>query len=142
MPFNREKIVNVSDFLNQLHEKLKAGGDPAPLGFFEIFLKDQLVGDLKEMVGMPDWDGRANAGGFDSIYPHAVEILHEAAGRNYSEVHPDIYKEAHAVSAAFCELLNEVFECSGDDGVFNLIPIRSFVEMAVEAGVAVVKPKS
>jgi len=63
----------------------------------------------------------------------AVDILHDAASRNFSE-HSNTYADAHVVSAAFCEELNEFFQCSGEEG-FDLIPIKSFVDMAAEAGV-------
>lgn len=144
MPFNEEKSILIQDFLSQLHEKIKTDA-PSSLIFFEAFLKDQLIEDFREEFDLPaNWGkfvnvGLVNAGDFDQIYPMAAAILYEAAGRNYSEVHPDIYKEAHGISTAFCELLNEVFECSGDDGVFDLIPIVSFAEAAIAAGVVTVK---
>lgn len=138
MPFvNKE--MQLTDFLEQLHKRIEASDNSAALIFFEVFLQKRLVEAVKKHPGLAsDWDGRVNAGDFDVIYPMAAEILHDAASREYSSTHPDIYKDAHAVSTAFCEELNKFFECSGDEG-FDLIPIKSFVDMAVEAGTVVVE---
>lgn len=138
MLFNREKIINIKDFLDQLHKRLKEKGDLGTLIFFEVFLQNKLVEAIKRTGGtVPNWDGSVNAGDFDTIYPYATQILFDAASRNFSE-HSNTYKDAHAISVAFCEQLNEIFECSGEE-VFDLIPIKSFVDAAVEAGVVTVE---
>lgn len=138
MPLVNKEVL-LTDFMEQLRKKIEVSGNSATLIFFEIFLQKRLVTAVKEHPGLaPNWNGRVNADDFDGIYPMAVEILHDAASREYSSAHPNIYKDAHAVSVAFCEELKEFFECSGEEG-FDLIPIRSFVDMAVEAGTVVVE---
>lgn len=135
MPFNDKKVVTVDDFMKQVHARIEKGGNSDALLFYEIFLQKGFLEKIKATAEtVPGWDGSAIAGDFDFIYKIAASILHDAASREYSEVHPNIYKDAHAISVAFCEELNEFFECSGEDRLFDLIPIKSYVEMAVEAG--------
>jgi|GEM_PF-5360093 hypothetical protein len=138
MPFTNKK-VQLTDFMEQLRKRIEAGGNSVALIFFDVFLKEGLViKAVKEYPGLdPNWDGRVNAGDFNGIYPMAVEILHDAASRNFSK-YSNTYADAHAVSVAFCEELNEFFECSGEEK-FDLMPIKSFVDMAVEAGVVEVE---
>lgn len=132
MPFVNKEI-ELDQFMEQLHQRIQKGGNTAALDFFEFFLKKQLSEELRRQAAS-DWDGKTvNAGDFDAVYPMAVQILHDAATRNASEALPDIYKEASAVSSAFCEELNEIFQCSGSE-VFDLIPIKSYTEMMAEAG--------
>lgn len=129
------KEVRFEDFMQRLHQRIQRGGNSAALIFFECFLKNQLLEELKRGAAA-DWDGQTvNAGDFDGLYPVAADILHGAATRDASEAHPDIYKEASAVSQAFCDELNELFQCSGDE-VFDFIPIKSYTEMMVESGLA------
>lgn len=141
MPFNNKKTIKISDFLDLLRKRLEAGNNPSVLIFFESFLEKRLVTELIEQTGAQSNLSELEVlpGDFDEIYSFAVQMLHNAASRNFSEAHSDIYEEAHAVSEAFCAELNEVFECSGEDGVFDLIPIKSFTTMAVEAGVVTVE---
>lgn len=137
MPFTNKEI-HISDFLKQLQERIKSQGNSNALIFFEIFLQKGLVEEIKKHPDVaPNWDGRVNAGDFDVIYPLAVEILHDAASRNFSE-HSNTYADAHAVSIAFCDELNEMFQCSGEEK-YDLIPIKSFIDMAAEAGVVQVE---
>ena len=130
MPFVNKEIL-LSDFLKSLRKRIESSGNTGALIYFETYLEDGLIEAVKERS--ISWNGLCNAGDFDRIYPIAVKIIREAAGRNLSEAHPDTYQQAHAVSVAFCEELNETFQCSGDDK-FDLIPIKSFVSMAVETG--------
>jgi len=132
MPFvNRE--VDFSEFMEELHKKIQTGGNPAALAFFESFLQEQLPQELKRRAA-PEWDGRTVvAGDFDVLYPMAADILLDAATMNASEAHPTIYEEASAVSLALCQYLNELFQCSGDEG-FDFIPIKSYSSMMAEAG--------
>ncbi len=131
MPFVNKEI-GLDEFMKQLHQRIQKGGNAAALSFFECFLQEELPRDLRRAA--PDWDDRAvNAGDFDDIYPFAAVLLHNAASRNYSECHPDIFEEASAVSRAFCDELNELFQCSGDDG-FDFIPLKSYTDMMAEAG--------
>ena len=133
MPFVNKEI-HIDDFLEQLSKRIELQGNSNTRIFFEIFLQKGLVEAIKKHPGLaPNWDGRVNAGDLDVIYPLAVEILHDAASRNFSE-HSNTYADAHAVSTAFCDELNEMFQCSGEEK-FDLIPIKSFVDKAVEAGV-------
>lgn len=126
------KEIDFNDFMKQLCQRIQKGGNAGALIFFECFLQEELPRELKRQA-VPGWDGRVNAGDFDNIYPMAANILHDAASRNYSECHLDIFKEASAVSSAFCEEVNEIFQCSGDDR-FGFIPIKSYTEMMAEAG--------
>ncbi len=135
MPFVNTE-VKLTYFLQALRRRIESIDDPAALIFFDNFLQEELIKEVKARV--TDWEGFVNAGDFDAIYPIAVEILRSAAGRNFNEAHPDIYDEAHSVSVAFCEELNDMFQCSGDD-IFDLVPIKSFVDTAVEAGVVEVE---
>jgi len=89
---------------------------------------------------LPEWDRETLcAGDFDALYPIATEILRAAATREASEAHPDIYNEASIVSKAFCDELNELFQCSGEE-VFDFIPIKPYTQMLVDAGLANVMP--
>jgi len=135
MPFVNTEI-QLTDFLEKLRQRIESNGDSAVLISFDHSLREGLVKEVKECA--TDWDGCVNAGDFDAIYPMAVKILRDTAGRNLSEAHPDTYDEAHSVSVAFCEELNDVFQCSGDEE-FDLIPINSLVDTAVEAGMVQVK---
>ncbi|MCX6722180.1 MAG: hypothetical protein NTY04_03245 [Candidatus Staskawiczbacteria bacterium] len=132
MPFvNKE--VDFNEFMSQLHQRIQKAGNREALVFFECFLKDQLPAELTRRASA-DWDGSIlTAGDFDVLYPIAVEILHDAATRNASEAHLNIYEEANAVSLAFCEYLNELFQCSGE-GAFDFIPVKSYSQMMAEAG--------
>jgi hypothetical protein len=128
MPFVNKEI-QFDEFMKRLHQRIQGGGNNHPcLSFFECFLLEELPREVRANVVVPNWDGRVNAGDFDAIYPMAANILHDAASRNYSEAHPDIFKEANAVSAAFCDELNELFCCSGDE-TFDFIPIKSYTDM-------------
>jgi len=128
MPFVNKEIL-LTDFLEGLYERIKSGGNTGALIDFELYLKDGLVEEVKEHS--EGWDGRCNAGDFDAIYPMAVGILRGAAGRNFSEAHLDAYQVAHEVSVAFCEEINQVFQCTPPDQ-FDLIPIQSFTTMAAK----------
>ncbi len=123
--------IELADFLKSLREMIESSGNTGALIDFETYLEDGLFDAVKERS--ISWNGLCNAGDFDRIYPIAVKILQEAASRNLSEAHPDTYQQAHAVSIAFCGKLNETFQCSDDDK-FDLIPIKSFMSMAVETG--------
>ncbi len=125
--------------MKQLHQRIQRGGKADALAFFECFLQRQLPEKLKQ-VATADWDGQTvNAGDFDVLYSMAAEILHDAATRMESEVHPTTYEEASAVSSAFCDELNETFQCSGDDA-FDPIPIKSYVQMMADAGLVNLAP--
>lgn len=124
------KEIELTDFLKKLRQRIESASDSSILVLFDTTLPEELAEAVKEHT--TGWSGRSNAGDFDHIYPLAVNILRETAGRMFSEVHSGIYKEAHAISVAFCDELNEMFQCSGADK-FDLIPIKSFVDMAVEA---------
>lgn len=121
-----------------LHRRIESQDNSNAQIFFEIFLQKGLVEAIKNYPGIaPNWDGRVNAGNFDVIYPLAVDILRNAAFRNFSE-HSNTYADAHAVSVNFCEELNEMFQCTGEEK-FDLISVKSYVDMAVEAGVVEIK---
>ena len=127
------KEIRFDKFMEQLRQRIERGGNIAALIFFGSFLQRALPEELRR-AAVADWDGHTvSAGDFDVLYPLAVRILHDAATRNASEVHPDTYKEANAVSSAFCEELNELFQCSGEE-VFGFIPIKSYSQMMAEAG--------
>lgn len=130
MPFVNKEI-QLREFLERVHQRIKAGGNGEALGLFKIYVMGGLIRRLQELN--PSWVGRVAAGNFDVLYPMAVEILHDAAATNYSECHPDIYKNADVVSEAFCAELNEFFECSGEH-VFQRVAIVSYVEMMQAAG--------
>ncbi|MBN1325736.1 hypothetical protein JW977_02030 [Candidatus Falkowbacteria bacterium] len=138
MPFVNKEI-DIGEFMKQLRRRLEKSGDIAALSFYEFFLEEQLPEELKRRVAA-DCDGRTViAGDFDVIYPMAAELLRNAAARNFSEVHSEIYNEANAVSIAFCDELNEFFQCSGDEK-FDPIHIKSFVQTMVDAGLVKVAP--
>lgn len=133
MPFINKEI-KITDFLEKLHERLRLKDDSDALIFFEIFLKKDLVKDFMEQNRIAsNWDGRINAGNFDVIYPFAARMLHDAAARNVTDS-LSIYETANTVSVTFWEELNELFECS-EEHKFDLIPIKSYVEMAAAAGI-------
>ncbi|MFA6552453.1 MAG: hypothetical protein WCT19_03050 [Candidatus Paceibacterota bacterium] len=136
MPFNSTKTIKLNDFLGRVHTRLQAHNNPHILTFFEIFLQDSLANDLVKEAGAKPGLAELELlpGDFDVIYDFAANKLRDAAGRNLSEVHLDVYQNAQAVSQAFCDELNEFFECSGEDGLYDLIPIKSFVEMMGLAG--------
>lgn len=133
MPFVNKK-VHIDDFLKQLHERLKTKDHEDALTFFEHYLQNDLRKEI-EGVTIPNWDGYVNAGDFDKIYPLVANLLWEIAARNSSE-HLDEYSEANAVSIAFCEELNEFFECSGEEK-YESLPIKSFADMVVKSSSAV-----
>lgn len=110
---------------------LKSENEDAMI-FFDSFLGDHFIEEIKPNF-RDGWDGLVNAGDYDQLYPLVAEILFDAATRNHSEGHVNIYKDASAVSLAFCEELNEVFQCSGNE-TFIFIPIRSFSEMMIKSG--------
>lgn len=133
------KEIRLTDFLENLHERVKFGGNTDAIILFEHDIQEGLVTHLQNLD--PDWQGYVNAGDFDKLYPIAVDMLREVAGRMLSEAHPDIYVGAHEVSVAFCDELNELFECSGEEA-FDLIPIKSFTEIMSERGLIEVKDGS
>ena len=132
MPFINKDISLVEFIQNVRIRILRSKSKEAEI-FFNSFLGDSLVEEIKPNLPA-DWNGLINAGEFDILDPLVVvEILFDAATRNSSEGHGDIYRDASAVSFAFCEELNEVFQCSGDE-IFNFIPIKSFSEIMAELG--------
>jgi hypothetical protein len=135
MPFVNKEI-HINDFLELLHKRIESQGDSNARIFFEIFLQGGLLKKIKNNYKVAP-DGRVNAGDFDVIYPFAVDILRNAANGSFSE-HSNTYVDAHTISVAFCEELNEFFQCSGNEK-FDLIPIESYVDMAIEAGIVRVK---
>lgn len=130
MPFNKDKTITLRELLSRVKARIEASGSRQVLSFFTSFVEQGLSHTLVEVGYQSDVaDIDLNAGDFDAFYRVAVEILCQAAGRNFSEVHPDTYQDAHGVSEAFCAELNEYFECSGEDGLFDLIPVKSHLEM-------------
>jgi hypothetical protein len=117
----------------QLKQRIEKTKNSEALLFFEFFLEGQLPLKVQQAVTVSHWDGQVNAGDFDEIYPMAVRILHDAATAEASEPHSNVYEVASAISAAFCEELDEVFQCSGDH-VFDFIPIKSYSAMMAVAG--------
>jgi hypothetical protein len=133
MPFD-SKEIQFSDFMERLYKRIQQSDNAGVRIFFESFLQNSLFEQLRKHPRVvANWDGRASAGDFDFIYPFAAEMLRDAASRNFSEVHYEIYKEADAVSVAFCEELNEIFQCSGKEK-FDPIAIKSYLEMLADAG--------
>lgn len=128
MPFTN-KIIPLAEFLQAVHRRILQSQNEDARIFFDSFLRDNLLKEIKPNLP-EDWDGLVNAGDFDELYLLVAEMLSDAATRNYSEGHPNIYKDASAVSLAFCEELNEIFQCSGDE-IFVSIPIKSFSEVIV-----------
>ena len=133
MPF-RNKVISLSSFLGTVRTRLEQDSDSSTLTFFDTSVSG-LQRELQErgMVRVGREDLAVNAGDFDVIYPVAAGLLREAASSLYSEAHPDSYQLAHQVSEAFCGQLNETFECTGKEE-FELIPVKSYVEMMAEAG--------
>ena len=134
MPFQQNKVLQLSDFLDEVHIRLEHGGNESALALFDTTLQMRLAIELRSQ-GMVsgNWDGRVTAEDFDTIYPIAAGMLRKTASGLYSEAHPDSYKLAHQVSEALCGQLNDTFECSGEEE-FELIPVKSYVEMMAEAG--------
>lgn len=131
MPFENKEI-QLSDFLEGVRKRIKAGGNEDALRFFESFLRNDLVREIeKHPDRIPDWQGEAEASDFDKVYPMAVDLLADAAVRNFRE-ELDTYALADAVSAAFCEEINSTFNLSGDDA-FKLTTIGSFTRKAFKA---------
>lgn len=130
MPFNTKKTTKLNEFLVRVHARLQAQNNSQVLILFEIFVQKNLARDLVENTGAKPELAELDllAGDFDVIYPFVAEKLHDAASQNFSKVHPDTYQDAHVISEAFCAELNEFFECFGDEQ-YDLIPIKSFVEM-------------
>ncbi len=129
MPFNTEKRLTINDFLKAVQERLQE--NPEALSFFEIFLMADFVQDLireaelnSELIKLP-----LLPGDYDLIYLFAAGKLRGAASRNFSRVQLDAYDIANMVCSAIRDELNEYFECTGEDGEFDPIPILSFVEM-------------
>lgn len=127
MPFNRDKKLKLVDLLARVRARIAAQNREGAMISFEIHVQKNLIRDLIQHEGFrPELDElELLAGDFDFIYPYVAARLHDAASRNLSEVHLDTYQDAHVVSVAFCAELNEHFECSKEDGLFDLIPIRS-----------------
>lgn len=127
-------MAKIGKFLDGLCGRLEK--DSSALNFFKCFLRNNLVEEINKHTqsGLADMetvitDKRA----WEIIYQVAAELLWDAAVRNHSEVHPDIFDEANNVSEAFCA---EIRECLGFD--VEPIRIRSIVdEMAKEGLVKV-----
>jgi hypothetical protein len=138
MPFNNTKTIKLEEFLLRVQARLQAEGRSKELISFEGFLNGSLAEDLVRARVMSPIvrDGDLIAGDFDAVYPFVANQLWAAAGRNLSEVHPDTYQDAHVVSEAFCAELNEYFECSDEDGTFDLLSIKSPTEMVTAAATA------
>lgn len=130
VPFNQSKTTTLNDFLAAVCERLKPLG-PNAVTFFEFFGQKDLARKLVERCQADSRVGEMdlNAGDFDVIYQLMVKELRDAAGRAFSEVHPETYDTAHTISGAICAELNEYFECSGPDGTYDLIPVKSYIEM-------------
>ena len=128
-------MIKIGEFLDGLHRRLEK--DFGALIFFGCFLKNRLVEEINKQIqdGLADLEtGIADERSWDIVYNIAAEVLWDAASRNHSEVHPDIFDEANSVSEAFCE---EMKERMG----FNIEPIRirSAVDVMAEEGFIEVK---
>jgi hypothetical protein len=131
MSFTNRDVL-LTDFLAKVRQRISDSNNPDALAFFDNFLQGELSERLKKMV-CDDWDGIVNAGDFDQIYPLVASILHETASRLASEIDPNTYGVASAVSFAFQEELNDFFQCSGEEA-FEFIPIKSWSEIMAEEG--------
>jgi hypothetical protein len=131
MPFINKDIL-LAEFLQAVRRRILQSQNEDARIFFDSFLGNHLLEEIK--ADLPDdWSGSFNAGDFDELYPLVAEILFDAATRNDGEGHANIYEDASAVSLAFCEEMNEVFQCSGNE-TFIFIPIKSFSEIMIESG--------
>src|SRR6185369_11343794 len=127
MPFKTEKRLSLNDFVSGAKKRLE--GNPAAIACLEIFLTGNLASDLAREAGfIPPDDQLLAPGDFDVVFPFVATKLHQAASRNYSEVHSDAYDVADAVGEALRAQLNEFFECSGNDE-FDPIRIKSYAEL-------------
>jgi hypothetical protein len=126
--------IKIKDFLDRLHKRLEKEGDHEALLFYEVFLEKSVIRELSDTGRMvSNWQELdLIAGDYDLIYPFSANMLHRAASAGFSE-HSNTYAIAHKVSIAFCHELNEVFGFTGDNK-YDLLPIKSYVEMAAEAG--------
>ena len=128
-----DKAINFEEFMEQLHKRIIESGNVETKTFFECFLQQQLPVQFK-LLADSGWDGMVNAGDFDLLYPMAIEILRDAATASASDANYSvIYDQASEVSRAFCDYLNDFFQCAGDYA-FTFIPIVSYTQIAVEAG--------
>jgi len=123
-------MAKIGEFLRGVQERLEEDGSAKI--FFEVFLADNLMAELNrntpdvsvdletEILDQETWQ---------AVYSIAAGILWDAACRNSSEAHPDIFEEATKVSIAFCEEVNDRLHFG-----FEAILIKSPTAMMAEAG--------
>lgn len=132
--------MKIDKFLEKLRDRLvrteKESGSGA-LIFFDCLFKESFGRAIDVISGIPqswrelnfetknDWKG---------IYNIATDVLWDAACSSSSEVHPDTFKEATAVSIAFSQ---EVKEFLGIE--FEPLVVLSPTDMMVGAGLLEVK---
>ncbi len=116
-------MAKIGKFLDSLGRRLEENRDG--LIFFDCFLKNNLVRELDNrsirsglLVNLET--NFADKQSWGTIYQIVAEILFNAALREHSEVHPDIFNEADSVSLTFCQVAKEQL---GFDMEF--IPIKS-----------------
>ncbi len=123
-------MAKIGEFLDSLYRQIE--GDSDARIFFDCFLRESLVIELNKHTegGSVDLEmDIADKRTWKAIYIIAAEILWDAASRNHSEVHPDIFQEANSLSLAFCQ---EIEKCLGNNMEF--IPIESPTEMMAKEG--------
>ncbi|MBU1177564.1 hypothetical protein KKH96_03935 [Patescibacteria group bacterium] len=123
-------MAEIGEFLNGLSKRLEENHEA--LIFFKCFLKNSLIEKINKYMRSDSVNLKTDFSdkqSWDIIYHIAAEILWDAACRNHSEVHPNIFKEANDLSLAFCR---EIEKCLGIDMEF--IPIKSLIDEMVEAG--------
>jgi len=123
-------MAEIGKFLNDLGRRLEESH--GSLALFNSFLKSSLIWEInKQMQGSEInlGDDFTDERSWRVIYQIAAEILFDAALREHSEVHPDIFKEASDLSLAFCEEINESMRFD-----MEFIPIKSPVDEMIEEG--------
>ena len=128
-------MATIGEFLDGLCGRLEK--NHSALIFVDCFLRNGLVREINKYVqdNMVDLETNVlDKQVWETIYQIAGEVLWDAASRNYSEVHPDIFDEANSVSEAFCEEMKERLG-------FNVEPIRirSMIDVMAEEGFVEVK---
>lgn len=128
-------MAKIGEFLKGVQKRLEEDGSAKI--FFEVFLVESLMRVLNQGTSDASVDFETeilDQKMWQALYSMVAEILWDAACRNHSEAHPDIYEEATQVSTAFCQEINDRFHFG-----FKAIPIISPTTMMAQAGLVKVK---
>lgn len=125
-------MTTIGDFFKRLSKRVEEKDSSAKI-FFDCFLVGSILPAINKAIDdeeSVDWKTEVSEQrSWEVLYHLASELLWDAACREHSEAHPDIFDEATRISEMFCQ---EMKESLGFE--IESIPIKSPTQVMEEAG--------